>query len=155
MTAQRRDLVTYSGSLYQPTNQFMYNIRNIPYLDSHKDKIAVTDVDCIIRNYGNNRFMVIEDKCYMAEPTVSEMRLMEQLYPLYCASKDFVGMFLLQHTTDNTKHNKISFWKNKQWNVFTSASCEILRSEDVFRFISYVMKNESFVPSSGSLRDLK
>ena len=144
-TIKRKDVVDISGSSFQPVCQFMEEIRDIPYLDSKNNKIAVNDIDGMIRNYDNNKFLIVEDKCYNAEPTYSQMENLKCLHNAMHGAKNYVGLFLLQHENSSSYsgYNKISVWKNNQWQTLKSGSVnptEKLTGDNVFSFISKVLK---------------
>jgi hypothetical protein len=136
----RRDLVNVSGSAYQPTNKFMNNLREVPYLDSKRDHITAIDVDGIIRNYKTKRYMMLETKAYMQTPGYAQEQILDVMDKALKSDPNFVGTFLLQHENvgDQDRH-VLKVWRDKKWKVIHKSK-EWLSDDEVFHGIKAMLE---------------
>lgn len=135
----RRDAEELSGSLYQPINPLSLQLRHCPYLDSRKDKTSIMDIDFVIRNYGNKRFLMIENKCFDSPVSFTELETLKALHGPLMASKDYQGTFLIQHELTNMYDGctRISELKSDGFEEI----CTCGAGDGVTRFIQSVLKD--------------
>jgi len=147
MTQQRRDLITFSGSLYQRVDddRFMDRLRNIPYLDSKTDHINAMDIDGSIWNYNNNKFLWVEMKKNRAEPSWSQTSHLNMLSASLCLTPNFNGIFLIQHKDGGIENGSwVSVLNDNKWTMILNKDDMPVNfdKDKIFGFIKYILGKE-------------
>lgn len=64
------------------------------------DKIGVTDIDKMIYNFENNRFILLEEKCRSVNISDFQLRLLKKIDACCKHDEDYQGTWLIKHSRE-------------------------------------------------------
>jgi len=82
-------------SLFSPHRNWI-NEQNVPNLLSSSDGYICSDVDLVWANRNNQKIMLLEEKCKMAEPSNSQSKLLKFVDNALKQSPKYYGLHLVQ-----------------------------------------------------------
>lgn len=136
-TPTRRDTIIIDGIEYQPINQFLKEIRLIPYLSSKENSIAVIDIDTVIENFKSGKIMMLELKTYLATPDHAETCTLNRVYQILKNNTLYQGLFLIQSEFDSpyNGYNNLYVWRWNTWQLIRGR----VPGSDIFQFIKNIL----------------
>ena len=91
---------------FEGGTEFTNWIRDVKELDSSEGYVA-TDIDLMWHNYNNGKFMFIEEKRYLEEPTQCQMNFFRKLHRINSSEEDYYGYHIVQFEKEGPLVGKI------------------------------------------------
>ena len=86
---------------------------------------VATNIDYFWKNYKNSKFMLIEEKRYMAKPAYFQHKIFQQLHNAFKNDPNYYGFHLIQFENTNPEDGK-TFLDNKE-----------ITKEELISFLSF------------------